>query len=280
MISAASKKIDYLYHYQTYNPEYLRQTIVDNLIYMGSPKGFNDPCDCRPIFNTDFSSNALSEATIEQYIKWHINQNPGKTISYDAARYSLQNDPNLLRQLIDKTSQGLPDDIDNLYRIYCLTTKPNNALMWAHYTNKHSGICLEYKVRHTSMSTSYPITYSPDYPTYNLLEATLEQELSILLTKSIDWSYEDEYRFIALNADMQTKFKHLKNVEYAKDNLYAIPNGIITSVIIGYKAPTETIQEIKDIIDHSQKPIRIKYATRSRSHYDFIISDDHQPFAI
>jgi hypothetical protein len=55
--TAGELGIQRLYNYPTFNPdnpkhhERLRQTLLENKVYCSSPKGFNDPWDCRPCFN-------------------------------------------------------------------------------------------------------------------------------------------------------------------------------------------------------------------------------------
>ena len=36
------------------------------------------------------------------------------------------------------------NDLISNYRIFCVTECYNNALMWAHYANRHTGFCVGY----------------------------------------------------------------------------------------------------------------------------------------
>jgi hypothetical protein len=49
--TAHELKISRLYHYQRFNPDWIRQILFDRKIYFSNPANFNDPWDCRPYFN-------------------------------------------------------------------------------------------------------------------------------------------------------------------------------------------------------------------------------------
>lgn len=93
----------------------------------------------------------------------------------------------------------------NMVRFACFSTKPDNLPMWHHYTNAHTGICLEYETRNIKniyqMNMLFPVYYvdkMPDvtnmflhreYPKFGLMEYMAMHKLQ-------DWSYENEWRLI------------------------------------------------------------------------------------
>jgi hypothetical protein len=58
-----------LYHYQPFNADWLRQTIVDKRLYFSNPADFNDPWDCQPHFN---SASAHDPAQREKHVQFYI----------------------------------------------------------------------------------------------------------------------------------------------------------------------------------------------------------------
>jgi hypothetical protein len=65
-----------------------------------------------------------------------------------------------------------------------------------------------------------------------LLEASL-------LTKSTEWSYEEEYRILARDGALDPTFSLATNGTFLE-----LPQGAITAVIVGSRAKLDTVREI------------------------------------
>jgi len=96
---------------------------------------------------------------------------------------------------------------DYKYRlgIYSLSKCFKNELLWAHYSNAHSGFCIEYELK--GLKENYQIP-----PTVNELDVDYEESpqkvtpldfdnhdlllRKLFATKSVEWKYEDEIRLI------------------------------------------------------------------------------------
>ncbi|MBY0572952.1 MAG: DUF2971 domain-containing protein, partial [Undibacterium sp.] len=79
---------------------------------------------------------------------------------------------------------------------------PKHPLMWAHYANSHTGFCIEYEIveaPHELIDVNYA-NYLPTPSISELLLCPKESFLRILTTKTIEWSYEKEIRFVCLSA--------------------------------------------------------------------------------
>lgn len=111
--------------------------------------------------------------------------------------------------------------------ITCFTENQNATLMWAHYANSHKGFCLEYNWGEiVSQTNNYlaenkillmPVKYSEkrfdaSSYIYTILQDWIKNRMNldfqlyfsdfliyikILLTKSLDWSYESEWRMFS-----------------------------------------------------------------------------------
>lgn len=136
----------------------------------------------------------------------------------------------LFPEKIDEAEHRLKDIKDvqqNIYSYYeesclmgCLCTNFKNQLMWAHYADNHKGFCIEYdyseKDEEVLQKLPYPVIYSsnrPQVPWKAALEQTeeniddaKEQMILTLLTKGLEWEYENEWR-ILINTVSSPAFK-------------------------------------------------------------------------
>lgn len=106
--------------------------------------------------------------------------------------------------------------------IACFAQRWNNVLMWSHYANKHTGICIEYDfdipfetapsslllpVEYTSMRPLLPIEklgaiHDGDFKVDDTkINTVLADVLKALITKSEIWKYEQEWRHIVFIKD-------------------------------------------------------------------------------
>ena len=146
--TAAMLRVPCLYHFQSFNAAWLNQTLIDGKIYMSNPTDFNDPWDCRPWFNDEaLDDPEFYNRQVEQLAgsdrKW---TRPFDEDRHNAILYRLRTDRSFLQEKIRQISEGLWEAIGERYRVYCLSTKQECALMWAHYADKHRGVCLEFGV--------------------------------------------------------------------------------------------------------------------------------------
>lgn len=153
-------------------------------------------------------------------------------------------------------------------RVSCFSYTPNNNLMWAHYASNHEGICycFEFDGKKTPFE---PVTtdwgnviYSSSVPELKVFQdQTTEGMLSVLLTdviltKSLDWSYEKELRFFRSQKENHLKF-------YPRS---------LRAIIVGRRVSDELIDSIEKSIgkfevEHNHK-IQLLYAHRVATKYD------------
>jgi hypothetical protein len=69
--------------------------------------------------------------------------------------------------------------------------------MWAHYANAHQGVCVGFDSSADIFGSAQQVKYSAERVPVDHLNDSPETKLDkSLLTKSIDWSYEEEWRCI------------------------------------------------------------------------------------
>ncbi|UXP32708.1 DUF2971 domain-containing protein [Reichenbachiella agarivorans] len=100
----------------------------------------------------------------------------------------------------------------NKYGISCFSSTPKEPLMWSHYANKHTGICLIYN-KHKLMEGLFDSGFYFDIrkinykerPTLELLECNGEILINsnepVLFSKNSKWKYEKEIRISFLSGE-------------------------------------------------------------------------------
>lgn len=185
-----------LYKYYAFD-EWTQNIFERNEIYFQSPDCFNDPFDSK--ISTTYEGT--EEQRISRLIRfWR--EGPAKDKKEEELRL----------QAVDvvKKSQDIPQMLRTLERsverlrkqmgIFCMTSERDDILMWSHYAEAHTGFCLEFKTGNAFFSRALPIEeegYKPDRPCLNLIERPDRDKIvQALLTKAIDWKYENEWRII------------------------------------------------------------------------------------
>ena len=143
--------------------------------------------------------------------------------------------------------------INEKFYISCFSTSANNALMWAHYSNKHKGFCVEFDLNKTKIKNFlinlHPVIYSKkralipssifDLTDINNIKISKSVESTVdliceLLTKSDVWKYEDEWRLLLYD-----------EVEELKDNKIEVD--CISKVILGCRIEEQYESRITEI---------------------------------
>ena len=261
--------IDRLFHYQSFRPDFAREVVVDGVLHFSKPSDFNDPWDCKPWFD----SEGLKDPMIfEDHLRYYIDitRKHRRDISEDAIAQSVENfraNPALLAAKIPEFSEAMGAAINEQYRVYCVTPKPNSELMWAHYAAKHQGICLEFGVRNDVFYSALQVQYLHTYPVYRMTGyAGPDEHLAPLYTKSAAWSYEEEFRLIS---DERGDPSNSLVTVLGKQPL---PRGSLKAVIMGCLAPDSTKQAVADLVAASPHKPQLKFATRMKDQYQLQIS--------
>lgn len=266
--NAIKKNIPYLYHYQPFNKEYIADLVLNNRIKLSNPTGFNDPWDCRIIFSKQLLDNPeIYKANVEYAIDVQRRHLQISESELAIRREELMNNLDLMRATMDEYTQGMNDAIDKDYRVYCLSSEPDNFLMWAHYANHHKGLCFGFKSTSKVFSEALEVTYSELYPQLDPSENNENKFFrDALLTKAKAWSYENEFRLIAKESESESFFT-LQN-GYLSFN----PEDL-ASVIVGCSTLEEDILILKEILKDRESPIELFRVLPSSDRYSLVIQD-------
>ena len=211
--------------------DYSINNFKDEILYFNSPSRFNDPFDCYLGFSL---KKALTEKIISNLEKQQ-NDTPENRQKFENSLSELLNGKKAFAnaeeatffydgcQKLNSVSSIFRDYISRSFKISCLSERMDSSLMWSHYASKHAGFCLEYDFSLEMENSSpdlkkailglFPVVYSEERPLIpnqfldsgflNEIEnnrktpdSILEDVFYGLLVKSIDWSYEKEWRII------------------------------------------------------------------------------------
>lgn len=174
----------YLYFYTHLEDESNRfrvTELLDGRLVLSSPSRFNDPFDSRLNLNHSDLTGDEAQKKIETRGPLVGETSDAELVSIEAFN----------RECIYKE-----------YRMFCFSEIRESLLMWSHYARAHKGICLKLKVdrpnlenRHSLKQVRYT-THYPEIAGQDIENGDLGALNTLLLTKSVDWLYEKEWRLI------------------------------------------------------------------------------------
>lgn len=161
----------------------------------------------------------IKDNILYQYIPWYSDDIPDEVKCLIKNEQIEFRNPTTFNDPIDPPTKLLEKDdilyeLTNNFQISCLTTEPYNILMWAHYANKHKGICIAYDItdffnkkdvllEKLMYTTKLTFDYKNDLDNffniedeYHHLSSENIYPLHLFLTKNIQWKYENEFRLI------------------------------------------------------------------------------------
>lgn len=221
--------ISVLYKYKPYSDDRLESDFISGGHWCSGTDDLNDPFDIQLLYPENLSPNdkaTVSSICAKADLARVKNVSPNEIADFignskiglapleELFLVAIQlGDKNLLRHLwkieisdewIDKLFSlsllALKDNLGSV-AIFCLSEKNNNRLMWAHYGNSFKGYCIGY-LTPTGIQNPraiHKVQYKEKNHKIRPLDIILKPGQSVIeaiTTKSPDWSYESEWRFI------------------------------------------------------------------------------------
>lgn len=234
------------YKYQSLNgaaANYLINTLVNRQIHFSSPKSFNDPFDCKPVFE----NNLDREIFVENYIISLQRKTAYLSESYLRGQaekaWSVASSASGGSEAVALGYQKFMGRHLENSAIYCVSEIKDDLLMWAHYADSHRGICLEFSPGSDFLQAVLPVDYRLQRPQIKIFDRTneLANAKNTYLTKSIHWAYEKEWRV----------------VEVAKPaGLREFNDGDLTGIIFGSAISKSMENTIRSIIEKSHMKVQ------------------------
>ncbi len=192
----------YLYKYLALTSVHTEGAVSTPFLYFSRPADFNDPFDCKARYTFDSGSADELKSWYRTAIAALVAHDPrsagkpDRTLAEEYIRRFPQPDAALKAVAIPV----LQADIQNkLVGILCLSETGTDPVMFYHYCNNHSGICLRFTTRDDSFFLyAEPVAYGEKYPVVEFFDLSdnVRQFKTIFLTKYSGWVYEKEWRVV------------------------------------------------------------------------------------
>lgn len=222
-------------------------------IFFPSPRLFNDPFDCK-ILHVEHNTNDYvwrkDLYRIATKFKPEMSRQQKREWSRNIIKQGRHRDPEIVRSIFG----GLQQRIDK-HGVLCLSSVPDNILMWSHYADSHKGICLEFDANNNFFARASPVTYSDQCPCERF-PAMGNFNVDIFYTKSKLWSYEKEWRIFEIEGG---------------NKFYSFRASALTSVICGFMMHDDAFQELKKAIQHLINQPRLYRARHKAGGYELEI---------
>jgi hypothetical protein len=245
--------------------KYTKPIFTDRTLFFARPTEFNDPFDCG--FHIPCQGERSQQVIASQAIKQVRKLHPEFTIeqAFDAAN---QVAAMIVRRHRSEASgqfgKILTRDFNDRAGILCLSATATNVLLWSHYANGHTGICLEFRtdVKGSIFTRAQPVTYSRKYPRLDLhtlvVDELFRNATSWMLTKSRDWAYEQEWRVL--------DFKKGRGPR-------PFPAKCLTAVILGCRISDKDRKKVMGWVRRFPARVQVKQAKPADHHFRVEIED-------
>jgi Protein of unknown function (DUF2971) len=190
---------------------YAEPIITQSLLFFASPHDFNDPFDCQISLSVEASRRAY-RSYLHQLAKgkaFGFNRHQRRAVSAKMDQASFEE---AYRRTLKQHSERAG--------LVCFSEVNDNILLWSHYAERHSGVCLEFNVAQDDLlgKRTAKVNYTGEYPDLNFFDVADERETvgqltvnqerelaeALYLTKSEHWRYEEEWRSVEIAPKSQS----------------------------------------------------------------------------
>lgn len=232
--------------YKYFDPTGALATLRGGTLRWSQPGRFNDPFDMQFDLSLSFNNDDLRHEVARRLFDFYTGATaygPGRNLLADAIEILRAGRPGMNRETferevmpgIDRSIASMPTSIARMNaevreelascKVLCLTDRYNSILMWSHYASNHTGAVFKFRnipELDSPYVTARPVSYQEAIPAL----ATFDEFAGIfsgnwtfagrgisntfMYTKSIDWSYEHEYRIVSgQGRDRNSSFEDL-----------------------------------------------------------------------
>jgi len=200
---------------------YAKENLIESQLFFKRPDEFDDPFECITIpcaQNPESEKQLFEELRLKDTQKEFVDGSINDYISKIKNR----------RELFEFGKKK----ISETYSVFCCSKSCANILLWSHYAKGKNGLCLVYgfdrkyenkfytvELENGKKVVLFDVIYSSELPEYDFSDFQGERNRKILYTKSIDWAYENECRFILKKDSGKQKINknYLKGIIFGPD---------------------------------------------------------------
>jgi len=239
---------------------YTGRMITHQELYFSHARSFNDPFDCMPVITLNSTKKEF-----EEYLKGFFERTqPGISRADKIASVkAISNDPkrnHKSKQALEVMKEGFEQAM-SLAGVLSLSETNSHVLMWSHYAECHSGICLQFKRCNKKgfFTEANKVIYHKSRPVFNLIKGNHEEiSRDALLSKADFWSYENEWRLINPKRP---------------PGVHRYPSELLEGVILGAKISDEDKDQLKEWISTLKHQVKLFQATINEKNFRIDINE-------
>lgn len=246
-----------LFKYRNFE-KYTILSLLNKGLWVPKPVQLNDPFDSQLKLLVSDVSKAEFIESFGEFQVWFKNKT-GQDIAYNSFDDLFENGkPN---SNLEQKASMVADYWNNQSEtvgIFSLCSSPDNTLMWSHYGDEHSGICIGYNPEKLFPKSDSMVTdwlHKVEYKEENDItrnayllyaacgmwhsnDAAFSLFFKTLCTKSINWKYEEEWRYLLPENGGQ---------------VFNLNIDAITSITFGLKTSIETKSAVSHLLKYHEK---------------------------
>lgn len=226
--------------------------LKNQTIFFPNPKGFNDPFDCA--IQCDLED--LSNESLTQIYNHYLNECPDKS---EFIRQVGDQHDDRFKKIFRKAVRGAFTEIRDLMLnergVACFSSVHDEILMWSHYSQSHTGFCLEFDTGFEPFSKAFKVDYEKNIPSINpcslIISGASEQVMKMFKTKYDKWAYESEWRIFHLKANQP----------------YVYPPESLTGIYFGAEIDFAHLEIIALIIQGQNPNVKLYQSKKQENSY-------------
>jgi len=247
----------HLYKYESLSAQTLTN-LKGQILYFGSPLGFNDPYDCALTPNIRSPTDDEIESIRQSYL------NDPKTPAPAREQFTRSSIAALRKILVESGRSALHQAISAFLQnrgVTCFSERNDDLLMWSHYGGRYRGLCLEFSTASEAFSKIRPVRYVDSIPSIELAPLLLGNDFDpvseLFCIKSSAWSYEKEWR--AIHAVAGTQFTYLSEA--------------LTGVYFGPDIDTKSMEIVCLVLSGQNERVRFWRGRRSTTEFKVLFEE-------
>lgn len=241
--------------YKYFSPRRVK-FLDDYLIRFTQPADLNDPFECLPAIPVGVLERGLEQMmhtinTTTPTVEGSASKRKRAKQAVEMHKIELRARYNTLDKIREHYYQVASGNLNAKLGILSLSRRWDSALMWSHYTSSYTGYCVGFNRDHNffdayendkgDRSSLLAVRYGQKRGFLPGGKLSDDDVSNVLLSKSIDWSYEEEERLIAV-LDLCAKRNDASPYPH---HLFEIPSDAISEIIIGQRSSPELINRAK-----------------------------------
>ena len=250
--------------YKYYSADTFVEILKNHCIKMASLHNYNDALELYPSYDGEkipMASEDMINKIIENIPSSKMNSEEDMfhyivSKIFDCYNFEYQGQEDILTQAKFLSKAETPFIMAEYIRrctlCSCFSESPLIDLMWAHYANKHMGVCIGFSTDLLSNCALKKIEYQDERVDVKLLEA--KGRKAIAYTKGMHWAYEQEWRFLhAFNipvefiSDQELNYKDFSKIKIKNGFMFAksFSWNDVREIYLGCRLPTSIMEDVK-----------------------------------